>query len=121
MKNLCIRFTSTHFIWTSMKSRMPNIAEFLNAKGKHAEAGKEWYLIGNQKSRIEYASRKYQVKGGYENHPVTMGELVWCDGVCGMERETFTDRGGMGEGSAWGFIGSEIPVGQHDRFHQSEL
>ena len=46
-------------------------AEFLNAKGKHAEAGKEWYLIGNHLSRIEYVSRKYQVKAGYENHPVT--------------------------------------------------
>ncbi len=46
-------------------------AEFLNAKGKHAEAGKEWYHIGNQFSRIEYVSREYQVKGGYENHPVT--------------------------------------------------
>lgn len=47
-------------------------AEFLNAKGKHTEAGKEWYLLGNQSSRIEYISRKYQVKGGYENHPVTL-------------------------------------------------
>ena len=46
-------------------------AEFLNAKGKHAEAGKEWYYMGYQLSRIEYVSRKYQVKGGYENHPVT--------------------------------------------------
>ncbi len=46
-------------------------AAFLNAKGKHAEAGKEWYRIGQQLSRIEYVSRKYQVKGGYENHPVT--------------------------------------------------
>ncbi len=47
-------------------------AEFLNAKGKHAEAGKEWYRIGHQSSRIEYVSREYQVKGGYENHPVTL-------------------------------------------------
>ena len=47
-------------------------AEFLNAKGKHAEAGKTWYVIGDQHSRIEYVSRKYQVKGGYENHPVTL-------------------------------------------------
>ncbi|MDE0016930.1 MAG: SUMF1/EgtB/PvdO family nonheme iron enzyme [Candidatus Poribacteria bacterium] len=47
-------------------------AEFLNAKGKHTEAGKEWYRLGNAFSRIEYISRKYQVKGGYENHPVTM-------------------------------------------------
>ena len=47
-------------------------AAFLNAKGKHAEAGREWYTIGIQRSRIEYVSRKYQVKGGYENHPVTL-------------------------------------------------
>ena len=46
-------------------------AEFLNAKGKHAEAGNTWYHIGGHNSRIEYVSRKYQVKGGYENHPVT--------------------------------------------------
>ena len=46
-------------------------AAFLNAKGKHAEVGKTWYRIGNQYSRIEYIARKYQVKGGYENHPVT--------------------------------------------------
>ena len=47
-------------------------AAFLNAKGKHAEAGKAWYPIGHGRARIEYVSRKYQVKGGYENHPVTM-------------------------------------------------
>ena len=47
-------------------------AAFLNAKGKHAEAGKEWYRIGHSSSRIEYVSRKYQVKGGYEKHPVTL-------------------------------------------------
>ena len=47
-------------------------AAFLNAKGKHAEAGKAWYRIGHPSSRIEYVSRKYQVKGGYENHPVTL-------------------------------------------------
>ncbi len=46
-------------------------AAFLNAKGKHAEAGKTWYSIGSGNVRIEYVSRKYQVKGGYENHPVT--------------------------------------------------
>ena len=45
-------------------------AEFLNAKGKHAEAGNRWYPIGQGSARIEYVSRKYQVKGGYENHPV---------------------------------------------------
>lgn len=33
--------------------------EVTNAEGKHAEAGKEWYRLGNQYSRIEYVSRKY--------------------------------------------------------------
>ncbi len=47
-------------------------AEFLNAKGKHAEAGHTWLGIGvgNQKARIEYVNRVYRAKAGYENHPV---------------------------------------------------
>ncbi len=47
-------------------------AEFLNAKGTHAEDGTPWYNIGQRHSRIEFASGKYRVKTGYENHPVTM-------------------------------------------------
>ena len=46
-------------------------AAFLNAKGKHAEAGHTWYRLGETRSRIEYVSRVYRVKAGYENHPVT--------------------------------------------------
>ena len=46
-------------------------AAFLNAKGKHAEAGHTWYQFGANTSRIEYVSRIYRVKAGYENHPVT--------------------------------------------------
>ena len=46
-------------------------AEFLNAKGKHAEAGRKWLRIGHAKSRIAYVSRTYRAKAGYENHPVT--------------------------------------------------
>ena len=45
-------------------------AAFLNAKGKHAEAGNTWYRLGWVGSRIEYVSRVYRVKAGYENHPV---------------------------------------------------
>lgn len=58
-------------------------AAFLNAKGKHAEAGKEWYRIGHPSSRIEYVSRKYQVKGGYANHPVTF--VSWCGAMAYAE------------------------------------
>ena len=50
-------------------------AEFLNAKGKHAEGGQIWLDIGDGDERIEYVSRKYQVKAGYENHPVV--EVSW--------------------------------------------
>ena len=46
-------------------------AEFLNAKGKHAEGGITWYKIGQDRSRIEFVSGKYRAKTGYENHPVT--------------------------------------------------
>ena len=44
-------------------------AEFLNAKGKHTEAGKTWLNIGS--ARIGYVNRVYRAKAGYENHPVT--------------------------------------------------
>ena len=50
-------------------------AEFLNAKGKHTERGQIWLDIGDGDERIEYISRKYQVKAGYENHPVV--EVSW--------------------------------------------
>ena len=47
-------------------------AEFLNAKGKHAEAGNRWYNIGHNIARIEYVNRVYRVKAGYAKHPVTV-------------------------------------------------
>ena len=47
-------------------------AEFLNAKGKHADAGRTWLAVGHQDARIEYVNRVYRAKAGYENHPVTM-------------------------------------------------
>ena len=45
-------------------------AAFLNAKGKHAEAGHTWLDIGDDRCLIEYISRTYRPKAGYENHPV---------------------------------------------------
>ena len=50
-------------------------AEFLNAKGKHTEGSITWLDIGTDSCRIEYVSRVYRVKAGYENHPVV--EVSW--------------------------------------------
>lgn len=47
-------------------------AEFLNAKGKHTDAGQTWLAVGHQNARIEYVNRAYRAKAGYENHPVVM-------------------------------------------------
>jgi len=47
-------------------------AAFLNAKGKHAEGGKTWLNIGTKSCRIEYVSRTYRARAGYENHPVVI-------------------------------------------------
>ena len=50
-------------------------AAFLNAKGKHVDAGQIWLDIGDGDEKIEYVSGKYRAKTGYENHPV--GEVSW--------------------------------------------
>ena len=47
-------------------------AEFLNAKGKHTNASIAWLLIGSDACRIEYVSRVYRPKAGYDNHPVVL-------------------------------------------------
>ena len=54
-------------------------AAFLNAKGKHAEAGRKWLDIGDGSERIEYVAGVYRAKGGYENHPVV--EVSWYGAV----------------------------------------
>lgn len=50
-------------------------AEFLNAEGKHINAGHTWLDIGADRARIEYVSRVYRVKAGYKKHPVV--EVSW--------------------------------------------
>ena len=47
-------------------------AEFLNAKGKHTDAGQTWLAVGHERARIEYVNRAYRSKAGYEKHPVVM-------------------------------------------------
>ena len=50
-------------------------ADFLTAKGKHAEADHTWLHIENARARIERVSGVYRAKSGYENHPVF--EVSW--------------------------------------------
>ena len=50
-------------------------AAFLNAKGKHTDGSITWLDIGADRCRIEYVSRVYRAKTGYENHPVV--EVSW--------------------------------------------
>lgn len=50
-------------------------AAFLNAKGKHTDGNIMWLNIGADTSRIEYVSRGYRTKAGYEDHPVV--EVTW--------------------------------------------
>ena len=54
------------------KSEVTNAdyAVFLNAKGKHSEAGHTWLDIGSRHAQIEFVAGEYRVKAGYENHPV---------------------------------------------------
>ncbi len=47
-------------------------AEFLNAKGKHTDAGQTWLAVGHERARIEYVNSAYRSKAGYEKHPVVM-------------------------------------------------
>ena len=44
-------------------------AAFLNVKGKHVEANREWIGIGTT-AHIDFIARKYQVRNGQENKPV---------------------------------------------------
>ena len=50
-------------------------AVFLNKKGKHSEGGIVWYDAGSVDARIERVGGRYEVRTGYETHPVT--EVSW--------------------------------------------
>ena len=50
-------------------------AAFLNAKGKHAEAGRTWFDIADFYARIDLVGGAYRVEAGYADHPVV--EVSW--------------------------------------------
>jgi len=46
-------------------------AVFLNEMGKHRERDRTWYKAGAAAARIALLGGRYEVREGYENHPVT--------------------------------------------------
>ncbi len=50
-------------------------AAFLNAKGRHADAGQIWFDIGDVHAHIELVDGMYSVTSGYANYPVV--EVSW--------------------------------------------
>ena len=50
-------------------------AAFLNAKGKHTEAGRAWFDIDSRYAQIYLVGGAYRVEAGYEDHPVV--EVSW--------------------------------------------
>lgn len=50
-------------------------AAFLNAKGKHTEAGRTWFDINSSDARIDLVGGTYRTEAGYEDHPVV--DVSW--------------------------------------------
>ncbi|MCG8331513.1 MAG: SUMF1/EgtB/PvdO family nonheme iron enzyme [Chitinophagales bacterium] len=67
-------------------------AAFLNSEGNQAVGGANWYKIESSNAKIEKYRDQYQIKRGYEKHPVVevswYGAIAYCNWLSKKEHLT---------------------------------